>query len=329
MSTLTIGTTIGNGRLLDAIGRRAHESEALRKHAAQDRGTTLASGRGEPWVGADWGDGGGRKEKCLRNGLERRQFWAFGPAPRDRGRRKDFGLETRLERCLPRRLGIHYRLAVELIRKLHMKPETTEHLKKVEAAIQATKALLARHKYPDDLRTVVVAGFIDQMIEHHGALLLLIRSGKVGSAFALVRSVFESMYRGLWINFCATDAEIQKFEKDDNITPTLADMAKAIDDKYRANGFFADLKKRGWYALNSYTHTGMLQLGRRFTGHNLEPAYSEVEIFEVTTTATTCVLILVSRFFAVQNHADECKETERRVESYGPALARTQANNQQ
>ena len=38
MSTLTIGTTIGNGRLLDAIGRRAPESEALRKHAKNDRG---------------------------------------------------------------------------------------------------------------------------------------------------------------------------------------------------------------------------------------------------------------------------------------------------
>jgi hypothetical protein len=79
MSTLTIGTTIGNGRLLDAIGPRAPESEALRKHAKNDRGAIPlcgTSGIAEPWIGADWGDGGGRKEKSLRNGLQRRQFWA-------------------------------------------------------------------------------------------------------------------------------------------------------------------------------------------------------------------------------------------------------------
>lgn len=63
MSTLTIGTAIGNGRLLDTIGRRAPESEALWKHAKNDRGATLDSGIGEPWVGADWGDGGGREGK--------------------------------------------------------------------------------------------------------------------------------------------------------------------------------------------------------------------------------------------------------------------------
>jgi hypothetical protein len=42
-----------------------------------------------------------------------------------------------------------------------MRPETEEHFKKLERAIKEAKALLVRYKYPDDLRTVLVAGFID------------------------------------------------------------------------------------------------------------------------------------------------------------------------
>ena len=160
-------------------------------------------------------------------------------------------------------------------------------------------------------------GFIDQMIEHHDAMLLLIRSGKVGSAFALARSIVESMYRGLWINFCATDAEIQDFERSDGLPVTMTEMARAIDEKYRAVGFFEDLKNRSWRSLCSYTHTGLLQLGRRFTGVNLQPAYDEEAIREATTSVTTCILLLVGKFLAVQNHDAECLEAEGLVGTYG------------
>ena len=207
-----------------------------------------------------------------------------------------------------------------------MTKETLEHLNKVEKVMEEAKRLLSRHGYPDKLRTVILAGCIDQMIEHHEAMLLLIRNGKVGSAFALSRSIVESMYRGLWLNFCATDAQIAKFERKDELPLTMAEMADAIDEKYRGEGFFADLKKRTWPALCSYTHTGMLQLGRRFTGHKVEPSYREGEIEAVTTTVTTCILLLVAKFLAVQEHPEESKEVESLVGTYGPAAA--QANTQ-
>ena len=82
----------------------------------------------------------------------------------------------------------------------------------------------------------------------------------------------------------------------------MTQMATAIDTKYQAEGFFEDLRKRAWPALNSYTHTGILQLGRRFVGQNVQPNYSDGEILAVTTTVTTCPLLLAGKFLAVQNH---------------------------
>ncbi len=200
--------------------------------------------------------------------------------------------------------------------------ETGEHLSRVERAIQEAKRLLAEHGFPDTPRTVVVIGLIDQMIEHHEAMLLLIRNGKIGSAFVLERSIFESAYRGLWINFCATDAEIQRFEQHDELRLGMTEMARAIDTNYRAHGFFEDFKDRAWSALCSYTHTGMLQLGRRFTGHDVMPSYSDEEIFEAATAVTTCILLLVGKFLAVQNHDDDCRAAEALIETYGPAAQR-------
>jgi hypothetical protein len=191
-----------------------------------------------------------------------------------------------------------------------MEPETTRHLDKVEEVMRQSKLILARHGYPDDLRTVVVMGTVAQIIEHHEAMLLLVRNDKIGSSFALIRSIVEGVYRGMWINFCATDAQIEEFEREDEMPLNMTRMARAIDDGYQAQGFFEDLRARSWAAVCSYTHTGMLQLGRRFTGAAAQPAYTDEEIFAATTTATTCILLLVGKFLAVQKHDADCREVE-------------------
>jgi hypothetical protein len=207
-----------------------------------------------------------------------------------------------------------------------MNQETIEHLGHCEAAMQEAKRRLGLHNYAgDNRRTVIVIGFISQLVEHHEAMLLLIRADKVGSAFALARAPVEGMYRGMWINFVATDAEVERFERNDEIGLTMAQLAQAIDDGYRAGNLFRNLKQRSWDALNGYAHTGLLQLGRRFREHNVEPDYSDEEIFQITTAVTTCILMLIAKFLAVQGHDDDCRAVEALIETYGP-VRRNQAN---
>jgi len=188
--------------------------------------------------------------------------------------------------------------------------------------MQQAKPILARHGYPDDSRTVIVIGIITQVVEHHEAMLLLIRSDKIGSAFALSRSVVEGVYRGLWINYCATPAQIRAFEQDDRLPVNMTDMAQALDTKYQAQGFFEHLRARGWESLCSYAHTGMLQLGRRFTGPKAQPAYTDEEIIEITTTTTTCILLLLAKFLAAQKHDADCRQVEALIGTYGKAASR-------
>ena len=111
-----------------------------------------------------------------------------------------------------------------------------------------------------------MVGIIDQALEHHAAILLLLRSGMAGSAFALTRPVTEAVVRGVWLTACASDAEVRKFVKKDKIELTYGQMSAAIDTTCGID-YFAAFKTQSWETLNSYTHTGMLQIGRRFTGN--------------------------------------------------------------
>jgi Family of unknown function (DUF6988) len=209
-----------------------------------------------------------------------------------------------------------------------MESETKEHLKRVENAIQAAKAIIGRHRYPDDIRSVIVMGLIDQTREDHDSVLLLIRSGFAGSAFALARGIFESLYRGLWFNACATDAEVEQFEKCDKYPRglTMQEMAKVIDGKYQGGNFFQNFANTFWGPLCSYTHTGMLQLGHRFNEDKVEGVYSDGQISAVTTIATNCFLMLAGRFLAAQHHGEESNAVEELRHTYGPLLAKKRGN---
>jgi hypothetical protein len=193
-----------------------------------------------------------------------------------------------------------------------------EHLIRCEHAIQTAKPILGKHGFPDDYRTVTVIGFISVLIEHQESLLLLIMHDKAGSAFALARPIVEGAYRGMWLNLPATDEELRQFNEKDKIDPEFGAIAAALDAAYGTGDFFQDFKNRAWKSLNSYTHGGMHQIGRRFMKHEVLNNYTEGEIYEITTTVTTLVLVLISLFLKKQGHADSAKAIDGLVETYGP-----------
>ena len=197
--------------------------------------------------------------------------------------------------------------------------DVEKELKSAEAVILEIKKILNSHHYTTEEYSTVVAGFIDQVLEHLEAIILLTRSNLNGSAFALVRSVVEGLVRGVWFTVCASQDQVIKFRKDDKIDPAFGEMSDAIDAKCGID-FFADLKKRSWNFLNSYTHTGILQIGRRFTGNVLAPSYKDGEIIEMIRVSTSCPLLLVRPYLVRQNHIGSAKA----IDAVGDGYSRKQ-----
>lgn len=132
-----------------------------------------------------------------------------------------------------------------------------------------------------DDRSRVAAGCLDVALEHQKTIVLLIHHKLYGSAFSLVRLAFESYIRGVWLLHCASDTQLKQI-KHDKLKKSLEELLKEVEkvDGYN-EGVLSAVKQRSWKSMNSYTHTGFLQIVRRSKESTIEPNYGNDEIMEV------------------------------------------------
>lgn len=149
----------------------------------------------------------------------------------------------------------------------------------------------------------VSAACFDLTQEHHRAITSLIRENLIGSSFALVRSIFESYLRGLWLLHCATDLEVERFIKLDKINLDCWQLIGAIEgiDGFQA-GTLKLVKQNSWREMNSYTHSGMMQISRRLTDSTIEPKYSHGAILEVIEFANALAILATIAVAGMSNN---------------------------
>ena len=163
-------------------------------------------------------------------------------------------------------------------------------------------------------RARLSVGCYDQVFEHHFAICTLLRSKAYGSAFALVRSVFEGFVRGVWLKKCASDVELEKYY-DDNLDLKFWQLLDRVE---KVPGFesgrLTELRKSSWKAMNSYTHGGVLQASRRYTKEFIEPSYGDEEIIEVLKISDSFALLAFQQIAAEANRLDLAEEAGKKLD---------------
>ena len=178
------------------------------------------------------------------------------------------------------------------------------------------RALLYRHEYPGNTKNLVLMAYVDIALEHHAAIWLLTKSGLYGSAFAMVRLVFDTMLRAYWINKVATEQQIEQATQDEldwRRIKVRRDIKECYGDKSDPEAMelldrFSKIINEVWKATSSYTHSGGLQIGRRFTGDHVKSNYSEGHIAQALNLATVALLLLVHMFFVSMSCDKEGQE---------------------
>ena len=160
-----------------------------------------------------------------------------------------------------------------------------------EELIQWLDKCIDRIEISSDTRTRIAAGCLDTALEHHKAILLLVSRSLYGSAFALMRLLFEAYIRGIWLHRCASDSDLELF-KAEKLAKKVLTFIQEIE---RIDGFekgvLSNVKLKSWSAMNSYTHSGFMQIARRNTESTIEPNYSEDEILEALNFANAMGLL--------------------------------------
>lgn len=157
-------------------------------------------------------------------------------------------------------------------------------------------------------RVLLSIGCLDQAIEHHVAICQLLKCRVNGSAFALVRLIFESFVRGVWLKNCATESQLKKFETD-KLNLHFWELLEAIEslESFRS-GMLGRLKEQAWTAMNSFTHTGFQQASRRFGKELIEPTYTDAEVIEVLKISGSFALLSFQQIAAEGNRLDLAQE---------------------
>jgi len=94
-------------------------------------------------------------------------------------------------------------------------------------------------------------------LDHRDSIVHLLQSNRRSAAYALVRSVYEALLRGLWVFSAATDDAIGNLEK--GITPGMERVVKELSSAERSPIFLRS-KQFGWTNLSDFAHGGSRQL---------------------------------------------------------------------
>lgn len=114
-------------------------------------------------------------------------------------------------------------------------------------------------------------------IEHHLGITSLLDVGYPASGAALLRSQAESLIRGLWLQFAASDAEIDSFVAGEEPKTRLRGMIEGIEAALDITSL-SELHKLSWSGLCDFTHTGGLFVSKFLQDEAIEPDFSPEEL---------------------------------------------------
>jgi hypothetical protein len=153
-------------------------------------------------------------------------------------------------------------------------------------------------------RSRLAAGCLHLAFDHHDAIILLTEHAIYGSAFALLRLIFEAYVRGVWLLHCASEADLDSFEKDNfdkSFGSLIADLEK---QEAFSVGVLSQAKQDSWKLFNSFTHSGSHHVRRRNTQNGIEANYPDQEIVAALDFAGAVAIMSTIGFATVAGNDD-------------------------
>jgi hypothetical protein len=181
---------------------------------------------------------------------------------------------------------------------------------------QLEEIVVDKNQFPTGDRNVLLVAYWALMFDYHKGILSLLQSELFGAAFALARPVVEANVRA-HVALKGSEEDLGRIQSDDYTVNFKAIGAKIDADfglDHLMENFLNEVTRS---ALHSYTHSGLLQLGRRFDGNDIKPNYSDdevIEVIRVTTSAVFMVANLVTKHFGFE---EDWKNVGQMFEEWG------------
>ena len=173
-------------------------------------------------------------------------------------------------------------------------------------------------------RNIAAGTLFDVANDHAKGICTLFEHHLYASAFALVRSLFETFIRGAWLLHCATENEVNTFLQKDKVELDskekfyFDDMVKAIELARDWPKTLSEIKSHAWDALNSYTHGGQHQISRRYNGSTIEPHHDPEQVDEVIRFSAMLAFLTFSEVIDMSDTREADKYAVELLSQIGP-----------
>jgi hypothetical protein len=171
--------------------------------------------------------------------------------------------------------------------------------------------------FPNDRRSLITLGCFDLAIEHHAAMCILCNGQLFGSMLGLLRVGFEAYVRGVYLRYCASEKELDMFERDrlnKRFLDLIADVERAIGlEPHPLRG----VQNNSWNIMNSFTHTGFQHVVRRHANGKTGPVnYSEQEVVQALNFAGVLVLLSATELASMADNEPLRQDVFAKLRSY-------------
>jgi hypothetical protein len=180
---------------------------------------------------------------------------------------------------------------------------------------QLEALIISKGQCPTGDRETLLIAYWALIFDFHKGIISLIASGYHGAAFALVRPVLEVLFRS-HLTIIGTDEEVKQLRSDE-YRVNFKDLAPRLDKAFDLEGLLGKIMDQARVVFHSYTHGGVMQLGRRFKGYDLQPNYGDDSIIEVIRSTTSAVWMVnncVAKYFKFE---DEWKNGNELFQEWG------------
>jgi hypothetical protein len=145
-------------------------------------------------------------------------------------------------------------------------------------------------------------------IDHAQGIRILLEKGAYPSAAALMRVLFETYIRAMWISECANEKQVKTFINKDKVVSTedksihFKDLVKAVEASHDLPAYLSEIQANVWSGLNSLTHGGNIQLARNFDGKTIRHCYDNELVNEVIQFSTMLTCLAFSGILDLANN---------------------------
>jgi hypothetical protein len=169
---------------------------------------------------------------------------------------------------------------------------------------------------PSNRRSVASAACLHLALEHHRAVVLLYTTPLVVSACAMLRIQLEAYVKGAWLNRCAQDSDLGRFERGKDL-PLFGEMLNGLETALpRYGSEWASIRQEAWRPLSNYVHSGANQAWRRVQGEELAASGSSSEIVGGLTFASRVGALVALEFSTLADSASLAKRVGLLYASY-------------